>query len=46
MIDNDILKIIACPRCKNDLILDKNILTCAKCGKEYKIKGGIPILLE
>lgn len=40
-----LLKILACPLCKADLKLEKDKLKCSKCGKEYPIKEGIPILL-
>ncbi|MDD2678682.1 MAG: Trm112 family protein [Candidatus Nanoarchaeia archaeon] len=40
----ELLKILACPKCKEELTLEKNALKCKKCKKEYKIKQGIPIL--
>ena len=46
MIDNELLKIIACPRCKGDLVLGKDKLACIKCKKDYEIKDDIPILLD
>jgi len=43
--DKKLLKIIACPECKNSLELIGNILYCKKCDKKYEIKEDIPILL-
>lgn len=48
MIDEKLLKIIVCPKCKSDLIYDKerNILICKSCVVFYPIEDNIPILLE
>ncbi|MBS3117733.1 hypothetical protein J4430_02540 [Candidatus Woesearchaeota archaeon] len=40
----DILKVIACPVCKENLKLEKTKLTCKKCKKSYEVKDGVPIL--
>lgn len=45
MINKELLKILACPKCKSDLKLIKDSLKCVKCKKVYEIKDGIPILL-
>ncbi|MDW8109299.1 MAG: Trm112 family protein [Candidatus Kryptonium sp.] len=47
MIDKDLLKILACPKCKGDLdyIEEPESLVCKSCGKVYEVKDGIPILL-
>jgi len=45
MIDKDLLKILACPVCKNDLELKEEKLVCVSCHRKYPIKDGIPILL-
>lgn len=44
---NNLLEIIACPRCKNDLhfLSDKNKLVCDTCRHSYEIKDDIPILM-
>ncbi len=46
-IDKDLLEIIACPKCKGDLIYEaeNERLICEKCSVYYPIKDGIPILL-
>ncbi|MFH1956801.1 MAG: Trm112 family protein [Patescibacteria group bacterium] len=43
-----LLRILACPEDKAglDYNLEKNILICKKCRKEYKIKNNIPIFYE
>ena len=42
------LEIIVCPKCKQDLKynLEKKLLTCDEYKMGFKIKDGIPILLE
>jgi len=46
-IPKDLLKILACPVCKDDLKYNKGKtkLICSKCKKEYPIRKGIPMLL-
>lgn len=47
MLDNQLLEIIACPKCKGDLEykIDENQLICHKCRLIYSIKDDIPIML-
>lgn len=47
MLDQELLKILACPKCKGDLILseDNKGLICHKCQLLYEIKEGIPVML-
>ena len=47
MIDKELLKILACPRCKGDLKYDEknDRLICEKCRLAYPIKDGIPVML-
>jgi uncharacterized protein YbaR (Trm112 family) len=45
MIDEELLKILACPACKADVKLDNNRIVCTKCGRKYPIKEGIPVML-
>ena len=45
--DEELLEILACPKCKGDLTLtpDETELRCEKCRLAYRIDDGIPILL-
>ncbi len=47
MFDKELLKILACPKCKGDLkyVEEPESLVCESCDKVYEIKDGIPILL-
>ncbi len=45
--DDELLDILACPKCKGELTLtpDESELRCAACRLAYRIDDGIPILL-
>ena len=45
MISQELLKILACPLCKTDVILENDKLVCTKCKRRYPVKDGIPIML-
>jgi len=47
MIDKELLKILACPKCKGDLKYDEKNerLICENCKLAYPIKDGIPVML-
>jgi len=45
MVDERLLKILACPLCKEKVELKGERLVCIKCGRSYPIKDGIPIML-
>jgi len=47
LISDELLEILACPKCKGDLILDEinSGLICEPCRLFYKIEDGIPIML-
>jgi len=48
MIDEELLKIIACPKCKGDIEYVKGeneCFNCHNCNLQYPIKDGIPIML-
>jgi uncharacterized protein YbaR (Trm112 family) len=47
MIDKKLLEILACPKCKGDVVLDeaRKGLICWNCKLLYEIKDGIPIML-
>ncbi len=46
-ISEDLLSILACPKCKGDIHLNekKEGLICASCQVLYPIRNGIPIML-
>jgi uncharacterized protein len=47
MLDDELLGILACPKCKGELSLtaDETELRCAACRLAFRIEDGIPILL-
>jgi len=47
MLNEKLLEILACPKCKGDLEYDKveNKLICKKCRLRYRIEDDIPIML-
>lgn len=47
MIDEELFKILACPKCKTEVELKENRIVCKNpdCGLRYPIRDGIPIML-
>ncbi len=45
MIDKELLDILACPLCKEEVKLEDDKIVCTKCGRRYPIKDDIPIML-
>ena len=54
MIDDELMKILACPACKSDVKLirvdsakgeSEEKIACVKCGRKYPVRDGIPIML-
>ncbi len=47
MLDNELLEILACPKCKGDLEYkpEENQLVCPSCRLIYRIEDDIPIML-
>ncbi|MBN1923910.1 MAG: Trm112 family protein [Nanoarchaeota archaeon] len=43
--DDELLKLLACPDCRKSLKLFKDSLKCTGCNRVFKIKEGIPLLL-
>ncbi len=45
--DERLLAILACPRCRGELRYEENreILICEECSLYYEIREGIPVLL-
>ena len=46
-INKELLEILACPKCKGDIILDesRNGLVCNECKLLYHIRDDIPVML-
>lgn len=46
--DKDLVDILACPKCKGDLTLQKDAqgVLCAKCAVIFPVREGVPIMLE
>lgn len=45
MVNEELLKILACPACKGDVELKEDKICCTKCGRRYPIVDGIPVML-
>lgn len=47
MLDQKLLEILACPKCKGDLEYkaEEEILICHECRLKYRIEDDIPIML-
>ncbi len=47
LIPQELLAVLACPKCKGDLVLEEKLsgLVCQKCALLYEIRDGIPIML-
>jgi uncharacterized protein YbaR (Trm112 family) len=45
LIDQELLKILACPVCKRPVQLEADRLVCGECGRRYAVRDGIPIML-
>jgi uncharacterized protein len=46
-INQDLLKILACPKCKTPVVQDGDTIRCTNrnCGLIYPIRDGIPVML-
>lgn len=45
MIDEELLKILACPLDKAPIRLEGDRIVCTQCGRRYPIRDGIPVML-
>lgn len=49
MIDEELLEILACPKCKKPVKYDEEaqriVCTNGECGLRYPVRDGIPIML-
>ena len=44
--DEELLRVLACPVCKTRVELEGNHLVCVFCSRRYPIRDGIPVMLE
>ena len=47
MLDQQLLEILVCPKCKGELEYrpEQNELVCGACRLRYEVRDGIPIML-
>jgi len=45
MVDEELLKILACPKCKGDIELKGMFIVCEKCKLAYPILDDVPDML-
>lgn len=45
MINEELLKILACPVCKADVVYKEESIHCVNCGRIYPVQDGIPVML-
>ena len=47
MVDDELLKILACPACKSPVKLAGECILCQnlRCGFRYPVRDGIPVML-
>lgn len=45
MINKELLDILACPVCKEGVVLESEKIVCPKCRRRYPIKDDIPVML-
>ena len=45
MINDGLLKILACPACHESVRVEGEKIVCTGCGRRYPIRDGIPIML-
>lgn len=44
-IDEEFLKILACPADHAPVVLQEGRIVCTACGRRYPIRDGIPVML-
>ncbi len=45
MISKELLAILACPLCKEEVHQEEDRIVCEACGRRYPIRDGIPVML-
>lgn len=45
MLNQDLIDVLACPKCKEDVEIVEDRIICENCKKYYPIKDNIPVML-
>ncbi|MBI4173648.1 MAG: Trm112 family protein [Candidatus Aenigmarchaeota archaeon] len=45
MVDKELLAILACPKCKGDVNLEKQFITCKACSLAFPVLDDVPDML-
>lgn len=45
MVDQRLLEILVCPKCRGDIRLSEDWLVCDECRLKYPVRDGIPHML-
>ena len=45
MIDQELLKVLACPACRGEVECREESIVCTQCGLKFPVKDGIPVML-
>lgn len=45
MVADRIMAILRCPACKSDSLVEQATLVCLNCGQQYRMVGGIPVMV-
>lgn len=45
VINDELLKILVCPKCKGKILKEQDFLVCYECKKKFPIKDEIPVML-
>lgn len=43
-LSSELVNLLACPNCHNNMFEEEGMLKCFRCGKKYEIRNGIPLL--
>ena len=45
LIDDELIRILACPLDKAPVKLESDRIVCSRCGRRYPVRDGIPVML-
>ena len=45
MVDDELIKILACPLDKAPVTLEGDRIVCSRCGRRYPVRDGIAVML-